>query len=210
MTPRTRRLALAALSALAACNTGDPIRGSDNDAFVAGGRARFARREREAPVDPAREHRVRYRPTLEIGADYVAGDFPQTAADGEYRVSTAYGAFAPELAWRQLCFTPMVGVGYGDAVIRTPTLRSEAEDLGVYFGVEVSMRALEWMQPYARLATISSVELGLSQFEVGVDLRPMREVGVQVAYARRTTEIDLANDSRIDSDGLYVGLSLRF
>lgn len=197
----------------AACSFGDQFRGTDRSAFLPSMRAKWAWRNQPAPT---RAERLAYVPMLEAGATNVAGDFAQPPTRPDYRATTLHVAFAPEFTLRNVRVGPIAGLAYGDVEVDSGSGHAGQSGLGLALGFEASYRAWSFLAPYARYQENSGLEWSTGRFEVGVDLRASAAVGVMVAYARQTNRIDdielfgVGDGARIESEGLHVGLSLRF
>lgn len=153
---------------------------------------------------------------LEAGVTHVEGDFAQPPTRPDYRATALHVAFAPEFTLRNVRVGPIAGLAYGDVEVESGANHAGQSGLGVALGLEASYRAWPFLAPYARYQENSGLEWSTGRFEVGVDLRASAAVGVQVAYARQTNRIDdvelfgVADGARIESEGLHLGLSLRF
>ncbi|MFY9342044.1 MAG: hypothetical protein WAT39_06125 [Planctomycetota bacterium] len=202
--------------ALVACSSGQQIRGTDRGAVLPAVRATFALREpRQVPA-----RGLAFEPAIEVGTEHVGGDFGQ----GDYRADTFHLAFAPEFSWRDVCLQPLVGLAYAEVVadaplpvpLPAPGLRADDQDLGGTLGLAASWRGWSLAWPCVRFASTGGRDIRVGRFEVGVDLRATDVLGISVAYARQTSEVETvgrfigAVGARIETEGLHLGLSLRF
>ena len=211
LVPRTAWMA--ALVALTGCSYGEQFRGTDRSALMSSARVQWSGRER-GPLEDTQ--RVRYRSTFEAGMTYTEGDFDQEGLRPDYAVSLGHAVFAPEFTYGGARLSPRVGPAYGDVEVTATNSGASETGLGVMFGVEGSWQGWSWCEPYVRYTNSNGFDWRVGRFEVGVDLRVTDEVGFQVAYGRQTSEIDevswfLVGDSaRIETEGVHLGLSLRF
>lgn len=208
---RTCLLFSGLLLVTASCGSNEPFRGNDYGALLAAARAHW--RLRPMRQDPARFASA---PGIEAGGSWVQGDFEQGATRPDYEFLTGHIAFAPELAWRNVDVMPLVGASLASLEVTNGGTRIDENGAGALFGIEASYRALPWLQPYARATRGVRPEWVVDRVEVGLDLRLNEAVGVQVGWARQTTRLDdgpffgAFEDADIRTDGVHVGLSLRF
>lgn len=208
------KLSIAACSCAllgSACSWGDQFRGSDHGAWLPAVRASWAFDGGREPIDA---ERVTYRPTLQAGFTQIDGDVTAAGDRADYRVDIAQLVFAPEIRWRDVQVAPFVGAAYGDAEVHDATARITGRGLGVAAGVDLSYRGWQPLAPYLRYTEAGGPEWRAGRYEVGAEVRVHEHVGLQFAYARQISRIDelfLAGDgARIDSDGLHLGLVVRF
>jgi hypothetical protein len=196
---------------LAGCTFHDAFRGTDRGATMPGARARWLVGDGSAPSDP---DRVSYESTIEASFTHVDGDFTRAGTRADYRFGNGHLAFAPEVSWRRLCLCPIAGLAYGDIEVENGTARASAEGLGATLGIQASWRGWRSLEPYVRYVEAGDPEWHIARFEAGVEVGLCEQLGVQFAYARQTSRIDevfSSNDgARIETEGLHLGLSLRF
>lgn len=214
----TRIAGLAVVASVAsACSQGVQYRGTDRGAVMPAVRARVALRHVEPP---ANERRVTYEPSLEGGFTVVDGEFTQDGERIDYRAMCGHVAFAPAIAWRSARLQALAGLGYNDLRADASSGLVEADGLALALGLEGAWGGWSPLEPYVRYLGVNGVDTGVRRFEVGVDLRIQPTVGLQLAYARQTAEAEDLDDVffvtsavdslRVESEGLHVGLSLRF
>ncbi|MEO6596683.1 MAG: hypothetical protein ABIP94_18200 [Planctomycetota bacterium] len=195
------------------CSYDDQFRGTDRSAVLPSVRARLAR---DDGTPPAKPNRVHYQPTLEGAVSYGEGDFAQQSIRPEYEVFAGHVAFAPEFSWRGVRLSPIVGLAYGDVTVTSAMARASQNGLGVAFGVEAAWQGWSWFEPYVRYVDANGFDWRVARLEVGVGLRMCEVFGVQIAYARQTSEVHelsffgAGDAARIETEGVHVGLSLRF
>lgn len=211
-----------ALVALTGCNFGTQFRGTDRGALMPSARIQWSPWQSDSRKDGPP---VQYRSTFEAGVTRVKGDFDQDGAPADladvvdYEAALGHAVFAPQLTWRGVRLSPRIGPAYGEVeveVAETSARVSEA-GLGVMLGVEASWLGWSWCEPYVRYTQTYGIEWAVDRFEAGVDLRVTDEIGFQIAYARQNSDVDefvlfaYARDSaRIETEGIHIGLSLRF
>ncbi|MFT4513511.1 MAG: hypothetical protein ACI89X_001120 [Planctomycetota bacterium] len=204
---------LVALLALTGCNFGNQFRGTDRGALMPSARVQWSPRQRDSRKDG---QRVQYRSTFEAGVTRVKGDFDQEGLRPDYEATLGHAVFAPELTWGGVRLSPRIGPAYGEIEVAEMSARASESGVGAMVGVEASWQGWSWCEPYVRYTDTRSIDWRVGRFEVGVDLRASDEVGFQIAYARQTSEIDdatlfgIGDSARIETEGIHIGLSLRF
>lgn len=198
-------------AALAGCTFDDDIRGTDRSALLPSARVRWAMCQPSAPSDP---ERVSYQSMLAASLTHVDGDFDRAGTRADYRVTNGHVAFAPEVSWRHVHVGPFAGLAYGDIEVESGAARGSADGLGGVVGIQASWRGWQPFEPYVRYAEAGDPKWKVARFEAGVDVRVFDQVGVQFAYARQTSHIEqlftATTGARIESEGVHVGMSLRF
>ena len=213
-----RILGLVAVAAVgSACSTGVQYRGTDRGALMPAARARVALRRVEPP---ANERRVTYEPSLEGGFTVVDGEFTQDGERVDYQAMCGHVAFAPAITWRSARLQAMAGLGFNDLCADAGSGIVEADGPALALGREGAGGGWSPLEPDVRSLGVHGVDTGVRRVEIGVDLRIQPAVGLQVAYARQTAEAQDLDDVvfltsvveslRVESEGLHIGLSLRF
>ena len=209
---RCRSFRLLLIAALAGCSSGDVFRGSDHGVVMPVIRARWSLRQ---PRETTTPNRVSFTPMLESAVTYVEGDLAQQPRL-EYHATTWYAGFAPEFYWHGLCAGPIVGLGYGEVEVETNVADAGEEGIGLMFGVDARWRDWSPFEPYVRYVESAGGDWRTGRFELGAELRATANVGLQLAWARQTSELDElgvfapGDSARIETEGLHLGLSLRF
>ncbi len=216
---RSCRTALLALAvALAhACVAGEDLRGTDRGAFLPAARVRVVW-PRNAVPPPAEN--VAYRTVLEAGLTHVDGELGGSGAGGDYTVTMGHVAYAPELSWRGVAVRALAGVGYDDVEVELAGVDVDADGPGFVAGVEACWRGWRVVEPYARYVGLGGIDTEVRRLELGIELRLTDHAGVQLAYARQISEADdfdelfastlLFDSARIETEGVHVGLAVRF
>jgi hypothetical protein len=179
--------------------------------------------ERSRPRDGAASDRpapdrVTWRPALAGAVTHVDGDFAQGPGAVDYRVLAALVGFQPDVAWRDVHFEPFAGLGFSEVEVDASVDEASSGGIGPAFGAALGYRGLGPLEPFVRYGRVFSGETTIGRFEAGLELRASRWLGLQVAYARQISEaedVDLfglpgGDAVRVNSDGVLVGVSLRF
>lgn len=202
------------LGAVGACGSTESYRGEDRDALMPAVVARVALRKPVAMTDPTR---VTYMPTLEGSATRLDGDFAQDATQFDYRASSYHVAFAPEITWQHMRFSPLAGLAYSDVEVDAGAVHARKGEVGIPLGIGASWLAWNPVEPYGRYVRVVGPDAVIGRFELGIDLRVTAALGFQLAYARQTSEFTesfllvIPGDSvHVETEGLHLGLSLRF
>ena len=202
-----------ALLALTGCTFGNHFRGTDRGALMPSARIQWSPRQSDSRKDGPP---VQYRSTFEAGVTRVEGDFVQDGLRPDYMATLGHAVFAPELTWGGVRLSPRIGLALGEIEVAEMSARASESGVGAMVGVEASWQGWSWCEPYVRYTDTRSIDWRVGRFEVGVDLRASDEVGFQIAYARQTSEIvdatlfGIGDSAHIETEGIHIGLSLRF
>lgn len=204
-------LAAACLALLGACSAipDEQIRGTDREGFLPSGRVRHEG-ERSKPQGL---QGWEVASNFEGGYQRVAGEFRQSGGEADYRAAIGYAAWAPNMEYEGVQIDGFAGLAYGDIDVTAPGNDSRQDDVGPYLGFGARYRRLGIVEPYLRWSQGGSAEWSISRFEAGFELRPMQQVGIECAYALQMSRIESENadgGARIETDGLHVGVVLRF
>jgi len=197
--------------ALGACSavTDEQIRGTDREEFLPSGRVRYESERSK----PAGLQGGEVASTFEGGYQRLEGEFGQGLGEAEYRSSIAYAAWAPNMEYQGVFLEGLAGLSFGEIDVASPGNESRHNGAGAYIGFGARYRQLGIVEPYARWSQGGSSEWSISRFEVGFEIRPLSEVGIECAYALQTNRIepeDTDGGARIETDGLHLGLVLHF
>ncbi len=209
---RCRSFPLLLLAALAGCAYGDAFRGTDHGVVMPVIRARWSLRP---PRENTTPNLVSFSPMLESAVTHVEGDLAQQPRL-EYHATTWYAGFAPEFYWHGLCAGPIVGLGYGEVEVETDLANGGEEGIGLMFGADARWRDWTPFEPYVRYVESEGGDWRTGRFELGAQLRATANVALQLASARQTSRLDElgafapGDSARIETEGLHLGLSLRF
>lgn len=204
-------LASACAAMLGACSavTDEQIRGSEREAFLPSGRVRYE----GGRSTPESLKGWELETCFEAGYHRVEGDFAQNAGEAEYSSSMSYAAFAPNMEYEGVQIDAFAGLSYGEIDVTAPGNDSRQEAVGTYVGLGTRYRCIGMLEPYARWSHGGGAEWSISRVELGFELRPMEEIGVECAYAMQTHRIEPGGSdggARIETEGLHLGLVLRF
>jgi hypothetical protein len=200
---------------LAACAVdGEQFRGKDRSAFLPAASAHWAIGE-----PPARDSSaLAWQPGVAAGVTRVEGEFALGASRADYAITSVHASFAPELSWRRLLVTPRLGLGYNDFELDAPGASASSDGLGAAWGATAALGTGAPLAPFVRYEGVQGAEVGVRRFEAGLVLWIPTACGVEVAYARQTTELDDVNllgapggdAGRVATEGVHLGLVLRF
>lgn len=193
----------------------EQIRGTDREAFLPSVRVRSALGAVSKAEAEVGEQEWKVASEWEAGYERVDGEFAQASGATKYHSRLAHVAFAPRLEMEstRLAAEGFAGLAYGDIDVTAPTNDSKQNDVGSYIGIGLRYRGLGVVEPYARVTNASSVEWSIGVVEVGFEAKPAEFLGIEVAYASQTSRIETENSdggARIETDGLRIGMVLRF
>jgi len=214
---RSRRVVraawLASLVALAGCQSSEEFRGTDGSSLLTSARAQWVPRGR-APRDDG--GRFAYRTAYEAGVSHVEGDFEEAGLQPDYSATVGHVLFAPEFTWKGLRFGPRVGPAFGEVKVSSSDSRVREGGIGFMTGLEAGWQVTSFCEPYARYTRVEGLDWSAGRLELGVELRVTDQVGFEVAYGRQASRIDDViltveeEQARIETEGVHIGLSLRF
>lgn len=206
-----RQLAVGCTLFLGACLavTDEQIRGTDRQEFLPSGRVRLEGETKKPEFLEGGE----FVSSFEGGYQQNDGEFDVSVGEAKCRSSIGYAAWAPSFEYNSVRLEGFLGLSFGEIEVVSPGNDSRQNDVGAYTGFGLRYRQLGIVEPYARLSRGESFEWSISRFEIGFEFRPMSKVGVECAYALQTNRIEPENTdggARIETDGLHIGLVLRF
>lgn len=205
------------------CASGREIDAREHGALMPVLRARWDMRAGEAPADG----RYSFRPGLEAEYTDVRGHdhsdvLPlnlDAAGDFSFHVTQTSLLFEPEMNWRHLRWTPIVGPTYCDLGAEDANGTVHSASAGVTFGLGVAWTGWSWLEPYARFSQSLGVEFVSNRYEVGVGARVAPAATLLLAWSRQASRFEeLDGDwlffgvdrATVRADGIQIGLSIRF
>lgn len=201
---------------LAACAAPDiEYEGTDRQALLPSFRVRGPLQERVVPPEPPGEWFGTVYSEWEVGAQALEGELPHSGGRTDYSTRLYYAAWSPRLDIRHapVVVEGSLGLAYCDLDFESASFTAREGDFGPYVGMAIRLCALDVLQPYARMAAGGGLDGGIGRSEVGFEVHPSETMGIELAYAVQSSTIAAragVGVATIDSDGLHLGLVLRF
>lgn len=192
--------------------TGEEIRGRDHVAVTPSVVARIPL----GRVPEPRRRAVSYQAAIEVGTSYLEGDFTGSPGRVHYDATTVHAAFSPEVGWNGVYLCPLVGGSYSAIEVDAGSASAgDVSGLAVIGGAEARWCA-GWFEPYARYVKIFGGDQEIDRLDLGLGWRFVDSLAIRLGWAQQTTEVEdflstgASNRAHIESDGVHVGLALRF
>lgn len=193
---------------VAACAQGEDIRVRDRGELLYAGRVQVHA--------PKLQDRSGFGIGGELGGFGTSGDYRSPSGEKDYSAAVGYGVVLFETRIRDFRILPKVGIAYGDFQVDGETRTVGSDGFGGVAGIEGRWAACEWCDVVARGTWFHRGSLDTRMLEAGVELRPVRNVGIDVGYGairNRIDSLDLfgsSDEADVETQGLVLGMTLHF